>query len=120
MTGPLRSVGDTYAAAPTFTTSDVGEQRDLGVEGLPSSGGAATTNSTKAPTFSDIFGNLVLDASTRSHDAAAKADLLARGATDDLHGTLIAAKEAEISVKLVGSIRNKLIDAFQELWRTNV
>lgn len=75
---------------------------------------------TAAPSFSDVLGNLVLHASTASRDAAEKADLLARGATDDLHGTMIAAKEAEISVKLVGSIRNKLIDAFQELWRTNV
>jgi flagellar hook-basal body complex protein FliE len=33
---------------------------------------------------------------------------------------MIAMKEAEISVKLVGSIRNKLIDAFHELWRTSV
>jgi flagellar hook-basal body complex protein FliE len=33
---------------------------------------------------------------------------------------MIAVKEAEISMKLVGSVRNKLVDAFQELWRTNV
>ena len=52
--------------------------------------------------------------------AAEKVQALAAGATDDIHGTMIAVKEAEISVKLVGSIRNKLLDAFHELWRTNV
>jgi flagellar hook-basal body complex protein FliE len=33
---------------------------------------------------------------------------------------MIAVKEAEISLKLVGSVRNRLIEAFQEIWRTNV
>jgi len=33
---------------------------------------------------------------------------------------LISTKEAEISLRLVNSVRNKLLDAFHELWRTNV
>ena len=32
----------------------------------------------------------------------------ARGLNDDLHGTMISAKEAEISLKMVGSVRTKL------------
>lgn len=52
--------------------------------------------------------------------AARQVEALAAGATDDLHGTMIAVKEAEIGVKLVGSIRNKLLDAFHEIWRTGV
>jgi flagellar hook-basal body complex protein FliE len=52
--------------------------------------------------------------------ASRQVEALARGATDDLHGTMIAVKEAEIGVKLVGSIRNKLLDAFHEIWRTGV
>jgi xylose isomerase len=47
-------------------------------------------------------------------------DAFARGLNDDLHGTMITAKEAEISLKLVGSIRTKLLDAFHELWRISV
>ncbi len=52
--------------------------------------------------------------------ASRRVEALAAGATDDLHGTMIAVKEAEIGVKLVGSIRNKLLDAFHEIWRTGV
>ncbi len=70
--------------------------------------------------FSDILGGVVEEAAQRSQVADAKADAFARGALDDVHGTMIATKEADISMKLVGSIRNKLLDAFQELWRTNV
>jgi len=70
--------------------------------------------------FSDVLGELVARSAEASKVSATKADLLARGVSDDLHGTMIAAKEAEISLKLVGTIRNKVLDAFQELWRTNV
>jgi len=47
-------------------------------------------------------------------------DAMALGTNDDIHGTMISAKEADISLKLVGAVRNKLLDAFHELWRTNV
>jgi flagellar hook-basal body complex protein FliE len=55
-----------------------------------------------------------------SNHAGEQVRALAAGATDDLHGTMIAVKEAEIGMKLVGSVRNKLLDAFHELWRTSV
>lgn len=70
--------------------------------------------------FGSILGNLVGEASQLEHTASVKSEQVARGTLDDLHGTMIAVKEAEISMKLVGSVRNKLIDAFQEIWRTNV
>jgi flagellar hook-basal body complex protein FliE len=70
--------------------------------------------------FGDVLGGLLSEAAASKVEATKQAEDLARGATDDLHGTMIAVKEAEISMKLVGTIRNKLLDAFQELWRTNV
>jgi flagellar hook-basal body complex protein FliE len=70
--------------------------------------------------FGDVLTGLVHEAALSGRDAGARAQAMARGATDDLHGTVIAAKEAEITLKLVGTLRNKLLDAFQELWRTNV
>lgn len=84
------------------------------------SAGATETQGTAPTSFADILGGVVEEASNRSQVADAKADAFARGTLDDVHGTMIAAKEADISLKLVGSIRNKLLDAFQELWRTNV
>jgi flagellar hook-basal body complex protein FliE len=70
--------------------------------------------------FEGVLGDLVTQASAQHTTAVEAADALARGSVDDIHGTMIAVKEAEISLKLVGSIRNKLLDAFQEIWRTNV
>lgn len=70
--------------------------------------------------FGDVLAGAVKEASRLDHAASAKAEALAAGTIDDLHGTMIASKEAEISIHLVGSIRNKLLDAFHELWRTGI
>ncbi len=72
------------------------------------------------PGFGDILVEAVGQAAELGHVAGAKTAAFARGAHDDLHGTMIASKEAEISVKLVGTIRNKLLESFQQLWRINV
>ena len=88
-----------------------------------------TENSTKRPeglhdtkdvSFEGVLTRAVTDASAMERVAASKVQALAAGVSDDMHGTMIAAKEAEISLKLVGSIRNKLLDAFHEIWRTSV
>lgn len=70
--------------------------------------------------FGDVLERVAAQANQAQNDAGAKADALARGTLDDLHGTMISAKEAEISMKLVGTVRNKLLDAFHEIWRTGV
>lgn len=75
---------------------------------------------TPETSFSDILTTAVQDTSALGHVADAKGNALARGTLDDIHGTMISAKEAEISLHLVGTIRNRLLDAFHELWRTNV
>ena len=72
------------------------------------------------PGASDLFVETVGRSAELGHKAGDMSAAFARGTLDDLHGTMIAAKEAEISVKLVGTIRTKLLESFQELWRINV
>lgn len=70
--------------------------------------------------FEGVLTEAISHVNDMSHHAGEQVRALAAGATDDLHGTMIAVKEAEIGMKLVGSVRNKLLDAFHELWRTSV
>jgi flagellar hook-basal body complex protein FliE len=103
--------------------SGVGVGAGEGMRALGSSSPATEIGPSEGPeraSFGSILGNLVGEASQLEHTASVKSEQVARGTLDDLHGTMIAVKEAEISMKLVGSVRNKLIDAFQEIWRTNV
>jgi len=85
----------------------------------PPSGGAGASEPS-AISFGDVLGRLVETANRADAVAGQKMDALASGAGDDLHGTMIAVKEADISVKLVASIRTKLLDAFNEIWKTSV
>lgn len=88
----------------------IGETRVGGEPGTPEA----------KPSFGTVLEETALAASAKAHEAEAKTAALAAGTSDDLHGTMITAKEAEISMKLVGSVRDKLMDAFHELWRINV
>jgi flagellar hook-basal body complex protein FliE len=82
--------------------------------------GIGPTEGLAEPSFGDVFGKTIDEAAALGREADAKVEDLASGASDDLHGTMIAMKEAEISMKLVGAIRNKVLDAFHEIWRTSV
>jgi len=97
------------------------EVTPLRIGGEPGiSDGSRAATGLEGPSFSGILEKMVMSASAAEADASAKAQALAAGTSDDLHGTMIAMKEADISLKLVGNVRNKLLDAFHELWRTSV
>jgi flagellar hook-basal body complex protein FliE len=70
--------------------------------------------------FADVLAGAIASANRGQNVAAHAAEAFAAGARDDIHGTMIAIKEAEIELKLVANVRNKLLDAFNDLWRINV
>ncbi len=62
-----------------------------------------------------------LDAAVRSVDARqVKADeqlrSLATGENVDIHGTMIALEEANIALRTMGSVRDKVVEAYQSIW----
>lgn len=70
--------------------------------------------------FEDVFGMAIADANAMGHASKAAALALAEGRSDDIHGTMIATKQAGIQLQLVGNIKNKVVDAFYEIWRMNI
>ena len=90
----------------------IGPEKTGGI--VPSSAPGETGN------FGDLLVKAVDQTSQMGHASGDASRAFARGLNDDLHGTMISAKEAEISLKLVGSVRTKLLDAFHELWRISV
>jgi len=51
-------------------------------------------------------------------DAAIKA--AASGENTDIHDTMIAIQKADVSLKLMMEVRNKLLEAYQDIMRTQV
>lgn len=70
--------------------------------------------------FADLLKDAVASANASAHVADQKTQDFASGAVDDIHGTMIAVKQADIEIKLVANVRNKLVEAFNDLWRMNI
>jgi flagellar hook-basal body complex protein FliE len=108
-------------ATPLFSSEAVSGVRGGTAAGLRSpESPSALQAPERAESFGSLLGTAVQDANRADLAASQRVDALAAGAIDDLHGTMISVKEAEIGIKLVGTVRNKILDAFQELWRTSV
>ena len=82
-----------------------------------------STTAAKATSGQD-FGNLVLDGIDRLEQVQDKSDQLAvKAATGDLnaiHDYTIAATEANVTTQLTVAVRNKAVEAFNEIMRMQV
>jgi len=88
-------------------------------------GEASPVQTNKVPgEGADLFGRMLESAAAtanqRINQGQAAGEAFAAGSTDDIHGTMLALSQADIELKLVGSVRNKVIDAFYELWRMQI
>jgi flagellar hook-basal body complex protein FliE len=79
-----------------------------------------TGDPAEASPFGELFGQAIARANTQIHAAEAAGEAFAAGQNDDIHGTMIALSKADIELRLVGNMRNKIVDAFYELWRMQV
>ncbi len=70
--------------------------------------------------FEDLLKNVVGGANDSIQQAEAAGKAFAAGTRDDIHGTMLALSKADIELRLVGNIRNKVVDAFYELWRMQI
>ncbi|MCL2425537.1 MAG: flagellar hook-basal body complex protein FliE [Oscillospiraceae bacterium] len=82
---------------------------------------SADSNKTDEPGgFADVMTEALRTANqTESVDRASTLQLL-MGGTDDLSGILLDAQKAELSLQLALQIRNKVIDAYNEIMRMSI
>lgn len=75
---------------------------------------------TEPSAFEKLFASTVASTNERLQTADAAAKDFASGKTDDIHGTMIAVTEADIQLRLLGTMKNKVVEAFYELWRMQI
>lgn len=92
------------------------------IQGLPDAVSAEGTAPIRASVeaFSDVLGRSLASVEYLRARADAAAAALARGETDDVHGVMVAMEEASLSLQLALQVRNKLLEAYQELIRMQV
>jgi|SRR5690349_2374578 len=81
---------------------------------------AAQPESDAVASMGDGFLNLVVQANARSQSAKHMAQAMAAGQSDDIHGTMIEVTKAGIETRLMVNVKDKVLDAFYEIWRMNV
>ena len=84
-------------------------------------GGTAAVRGHKGDTgFARSLNDLLGSANVQDAQASEAVQQLAIGQTDNLHGVALAAAKADLSLRLVVEIRNRLQDAYQEVMRMQV
>lgn len=74
----------------------------------------------KPSAFETLFMEAVGETNNKLNAAETAATEFASGKSDDIHGTMIAVSQADIQLRLVGSMRNRIVEAFNEVWRMQV
>ena len=70
--------------------------------------------------FSDQLKELLNSVNARQAAADKKVSEVVTGETEDLHSAMIALEEANVSFQLMLEIRNKMLEAYQEINRMNI
>jgi len=70
--------------------------------------------------FSDQVKEIMQAVNEKQAAATEKVDEVVMGKSDDLHNAMVALEEANVSFHLMLEVRNKMLEAYQEINRMNI
>ena len=70
--------------------------------------------------FAQALKSSISEVNQAQTNADHAAEQIAAGQTKDLHGAMIKLEEADISLRLMVQVRNKAVEAYQEIMRMQV
>ncbi|WII72398.1 flagellar hook-basal body complex protein FliE [Bdellovibrio sp. 22V] len=109
--------GFTVSNANRFLdTGLVRDSKSLSIEGPSSASSTAGTGKSFADTLKDAVSSV--NEMQKASDKAMQN--LATGKTDNVADVMIAAEKADIALKVMVQVRNKIIDAYQEVMKMQV
>lgn len=80
--------------------------------------GAEAAKTADGKTFGDVLQDFVSQVDQTQHQYDQAIDAVQRGETDNLHRVMLAQGQAQLSLKLAAEVRNKLVEAYKEVMRT--
>ncbi|MBL0927999.1 MAG: flagellar hook-basal body complex protein FliE [Phycisphaerales bacterium] len=89
----------------------------LGPGRAPAGGAPVDPN---APSFKDLLMENIKQVNTLQKDATRAIEDLQAGRRDDVEGVLLATQKADVAFRMLQQVRNKMMDAFDELKQIRV
>lgn len=86
-------------------------------EALPSLPQSGTAKKEKSPDFGDAITSAFEQVDKLQSDADLQVGNLVQGKEQDVHSAMIAVEKADISFQLMMQVRNKIVNAYQEIAR---
>jgi flagellar hook-basal body complex protein FliE len=86
----------------------------------PATGASPLTKEPTQSTFAMLLQEAVEGVNRFQQDAAAAVQQYTVGNAETLHDTMIAAEKADISLRLLMQVRNKAVEAYQEIMRMQI
>lgn len=96
------------------------EIRGSSVTGSPVPAAGGTSSSEGPKSFADTLKDAVNSVNEAQKIADVKAQEVATGKNHNIPEVMIAAEKADISLKLMVQVRNKIIEAYQEIMKMQV
>ncbi len=84
------------------------------------SGGAATTAAKTDDSFSNLMDKALSAVDAASQESLEEQTSLLTGQSQNIHSIAIAAEKADIALKMTLQVRNKALDAYQEIMRMQI
>jgi flagellar hook-basal body complex protein FliE len=78
------------------------------------------TSDTQSKTFADTLKDAVNQVNTLQKESDTKMQELATGKTSNIPEVMMAAEKADIALRLMVQVRNKVIEAYQEVMKMQV
>ncbi len=93
-----------------------------GIEGVTEPFGSSQIKrgSSGGEGFSDLLKNAVETVNSMQHEAGRLEDAVAKGENVNIHQAVIAGEKAGLSFRLLMQVRNKMVEAYQEVMRMQV
>ncbi len=88
--------------------------------GLEQPGGGAKAASAGGPAFGEVLADSLAQVNQLQTEADKAITELATGGPTTLHDTMLALEKADLSFRLMMQVRNKIVEAYQEVVRMQV
>lgn len=92
------------------------------IQAIPEPFASVSPKSTapSGPGFGDLLKQAVEHVNSMQHQAGRLEDAVAQGESVNIHQAVIAGEKAGLSFRLMTQVRNKLVDAYEEIMRMQV